>query len=82
MTFDDCVLCKENYFCPDFGLNEGTISPCPPGYECLGGAIHKSKIDGITMRLCPKGRMCNFDEINNPVASEPCPVNYFNPSKG
>lgn len=71
----DCTACPANYYCPAFGLTGLPLSgipndptdldkylayPCPAGYECLGGAIHESNVDDVTMRLCPRGYKCDF----------------------
>ena len=32
---------------------------CLPGYKCLGGAIHPSKRDGISVALCDIGSFCD-----------------------
>ena len=32
---------------------------CLPGYKCLGGAIHPSKRDGVSVDLCQIGSFCD-----------------------
>jgi len=51
---------------------------CPDGYVCLGGAIHESLNDDVTVRLCSVGFFCKLSTSTNNTPEEQCPINYYN----
>lgn len=50
-----CSSCPVDYYCPEWGITRiGGPKPytdfkCPPGYLCLGSAVHPSNRDGIAI---------------------------------
>ena len=62
-----CENCPAEYYCPNWGMTTSDLSSysCYDGYLCLGGAIHPSNLDDVTIRLCPKGSYCK--QSNTPT---------------
>jgi hypothetical protein len=62
MSAANCDFCEQNYYCPDYGLDQSTMTAvanqCPNGYVCLGGAVHPSNLDEVTIKLCDAGKFC------------------------
>lgn len=56
---NNCASCPVDYYCPEFGMTDpsahGNTYKCPDGYLCLGGAIHPSNRDDVTIKFCPEG---------------------------
>jgi hypothetical protein len=55
---DLCISCPVEKYCPDWGLTSADLEDCPDGYVCMGGAIHPSNLDDVTIKLCPAGSYC------------------------
>jgi hypothetical protein len=62
----NCLPCPLNRLCPKYGVSEADVTNgdplymCPDGYVCLGGAIHESLNDDVTVRLCSVGYYCKL----------------------
>lgn len=86
MSVANCLSCPANRYCPEYGLDDGDMNPtsgtsaylCPDGYVCMGGAIHPSNLDEVTIKLCPEGWYCPSGQGTELV----CQINYYNPMKG
>lgn len=63
---------------------------CPEGYLCLGGAIHYSQLDNVTVTLCAAGAYCKksvqypcHDHMYNPRMAQGdcvyCPAGFYCP---
>ena len=76
----NCQNCDIDKYCPLWGMTAATQLTCPDGYLCLGGAIHPSNRDDVTVRLCPKGSYCAMTSTGN--RETPCAIGYFNPREG
>ena len=52
--------------------------PCPRGYLCNGGAVHPSKIDNVSIQLCPPGFFCDKANVSGlQQAKQSCPINFY-----
>lgn len=77
---DLCVACPVGSYCPDWGLTSSNLEDCPDGYVCLGGAIHPSNLDDVTIKLCPAGSYCKQVPVAPDTETENlCKINYYNP---
>ena len=79
-----CLPCPINRLCPKYGVSEADVTNgdknyvCPDGYVCLGGAIHESLNDDVTVRLCSVGYYCKLSTSATDTPEAPCPINYYN----
>lgn len=80
MSAANCLPCPANRYCPLYGMDATVVEnyPCPDGYVCMGGAIHPSNLDLVTIKLCPAGWYCPSGQGTELV----CPINYYNPMEG
>lgn len=84
----ECKSCPINKLCPHYGVTTADVTgsdaryKCPDGYVCLGAAIHESKNDNVTVRLCSIGYFCSLSTSTSNTPEEPCPINYYNKVKG
>lgn len=60
----DCLSCPIDKYCPDYGITASTLENCPDGYVCMGGAIHPSNLDDVTIKLCDAGSYCVQQWLN------------------
>lgn len=86
-TVMTCEICPANRLCPHYGVMDVDVTTstdttyiCPDGYVCMGGAIHESLNNDVNVRLCAVGWFCNLSVSG--VPESPCPINYYNKSKG
>lgn len=83
MSEANCLQCPAEKYCPDFGLVESDLEDCPAGYVCMGGAIHPSNLDDVTIKLCPTGSYCpGSTRLASENVENVCPINYYNPKEG
>lgn len=87
LTSYSCASCPVDYYCPDWGItrvagpNPYTNYPCPAGYLCEGGAVHPSKRDNISIKLCPVGYFCDKSK-GDQTSKQLCPINFYTNVEG
>ena len=83
-----CSSCPIDYYCPEWGITKVygpkpyTNYPCPPGYLCLGSAVHPSNRDNVSIQFCPVGYFCDKSISNGGVSKQKCPINWFSNVEG
>lgn len=83
MSESNCLSCPAEKYCPDWGLTETDLEDCPAGYVCMGGAIHPSNLDDVTIKLCPTGSYCpGSSRLASEAVENVCPLSYYNPKLG
>ena len=87
LAAQSCLSCPTDYYCPDWGTTRAggpkpyTSYPCPAGYLCEGGAVHPSKRDNISVKLCPSGYFCDKSK-GAQTSKQLCPENYYQSIEG
>ncbi|XP_075462631.1 uncharacterized protein LOC142498007 [Ascaphus truei] len=71
MAEAECISCPAGFFCAGEGITEPT-GHCLPGYWCIEGSKISNPTDGVTGKVCPKGKYCISGNL-----SGDCQAGYF-----
>jgi hypothetical protein len=83
MAAANCLQCDAEKYCDEWGMSQSSQKDCFDGYVCLGGAIHPSNLDDVTIKLCPAGSYCpGSSRLSTEAVENVCPINYYNPMLG
>jgi hypothetical protein len=80
-TSYNCQSCPADKVCPEYDMTAATAIDCPAGYVCLGGAIHQSNRDEVTIRFCSPGKYCDIS-LGAAYREKDCEPGTYNKMEG